>query len=164
MTLIGKMQRRLERDASNKTAERVNDEIEASGKDGLELAARVCSVAYKGVKERLPANREYRTGYAMALAELAVVLRGMRRGEHPRADEMAEARRGVVELIEAEFDGPTGETLVEVPDLKPETIAEAIAECSKIEATAVCSRCEGTGRIRSTGFAPLSFPCPECAS
>ena len=87
-----------------KAADRVDAELEETGRDGLELAARVATAAYAGVKVRLPANREYRTGYRMALAELAVVLRALRNGEPPSQEAMAGARVAVVEAMEKEFD------------------------------------------------------------
>jgi len=155
MSVIGRMQRKLERDASNKTAERVDEHLEASGKDGLEFAARVANAAYRCVKNRLPANREYRTGYAMALAELAVVLRCMRRGSPPDTGELAVARRATIEFIEEEFDGAIA------PEQTPDPMWGNLGEAIGAVSVCVCVRCNGTQRV--AGPVPgLDLPCPEC--
>lgn len=159
MSVIGRMQRRLTRDAENKTAERVGEHLEASGRDGLEMAARVACAAYRGVKPRLPANREYRTGYAMALAELAVVLRCMRRGEPPATGEMAVARRATLELIEEEFYGLQTSALTD-GDGGPGIINGPVGTAGH---SYPCARCDGRKRI--PGPVPgLDLPCPECSS
>ena len=98
------MGRWLKRD-TDPADQAVASHLEDSGRDGLELAARVTLSAYDGVKGRLSPNREYRLGYRTALAELAVVLRGMRKGEPPSLEAMAAARRGAIEAVDAEFAG-----------------------------------------------------------
>lgn len=94
----------LKRPGEDPGEQAIASHLEDSGRDGLELAARVALAAYDGVKARLSPNREYRLGYRTALAELAVVLRAMRKGEPPSMEAMGNARRVAVEAVDAEFE------------------------------------------------------------